>query len=95
MKFLGIVLLVQITHDFLFYFFVIKPYPRLQNKVIDEFKSYAKYYQSQAVAADSLIYLITTPLLYFYLKKNKEETNIFISIVSIYLMGYFIHQKPV
>ena len=94
-KFMGIVLLVQILHDFLFYFFVIKPYPRLQNKVIDEFKNYAKYYQTQAVVADSMIYLITTPILYYYLKNNKDENNIFISIVSVYLMGYFLHQKPV
>ena len=70
-------------------------YPSLQNKVIDEFKNYAKYYQTQAVVADSMIYLITTPILYYYLKNNKDETNIFISIVSVYLMGYFLHQKPV
>ena len=94
LKYLGLVLLVQITHDLLFYFCVIKPYPRNKNRVIDEFKEYAKYYQSQAVIADSLIYLVATPLLYFHLKKNNDNVNIFISIVSFYLIGYLIYQKP-
>ena len=69
-KYLGLVLLIQIIHDFSFYLFVIKPYPKLKNRVIDEFKEYAKYYQSQAVIADSLIYIFTTPLLYLYIQKN-------------------------
>ena len=69
MKYLGLVLLVQLIHDFSFYFFVIKPYPKNTNKVMDEFKEYAKYYQSQAAFADSLIYIATTPLLYLFIQK--------------------------
>jgi len=93
-KFIGLVIFVQIIHDLLFYFLVIRPYPKNNNRVIDEFKEYAKYYQSQAIFADSLIYLAATPLLYFYLKKNNDNVNIFISIVSFYLIGYLIYQKP-
>ena len=93
-KFLGLVLCIQIIHDFSFYFFVIKPYPKFKNRVIDEFKEYAKYYQSQAVFADSLIYIFTTPLLYLYIQKNNINTNTFISIVCFYLIGYLIYQKP-
>tara|TARA_A200000113_G_C8790881_1_gene330838 strand:- start:59 stop:595 length:537 start_codon:yes stop_codon:yes gene_type:complete len=93
-KFLGIVLCVQIIHDFSFYFFVIKPYPKFKNRVIDEFKEYAKYYKSQAVFADSLIYIFTTPLLYLYIQKNNINTNTFISIVCFYFIGYLIYQKP-
>ena len=95
MKFLGLVLLVQISHDFLFYFFVIKPYPKNKNKVIDEFKFYADKVKSGAVIGDSFIYLLATPLLYFYLKKNNDNVNIFISIVCFYLIGYLIYQKPI
>ena len=94
MKYLGLVLLVQLIHDFSFYFFVIKPYPKNTNKVMDEFKEYAKYYQSQAAFADSLIYIATTPLLYLYIQKNNINTNTFISIVCFYLIGYLIYQKP-
>ena len=94
MKYLGLVLLVQLIHDFSFYFFVIKPYPKNTNKVMDEFKEYAKYYQSQAAFADSLIYIATTPLLYLFIQKNNINTNTFISIVCFYLIGYLIYQKP-
>ena len=93
-KFLFIVLIIQIIHDISFYFFVIKPFPVNTNLVIDEFKDYANHYQLQAVIADSLIYLFTTPILYYYISKNPDNTNIFISIVCTYLVGYLLHQKP-
>ena len=93
-KFLGLVILVQITHDFLFYFLVIKPYPKNTNKVMDEFKYYADKVKSGAVIGDSFMYLLATPLLYFYLQKNNDNTNIFLSILSFYLIGYLIYQKP-
>tara|TARA_X000000950_G_scaffold90436_1_gene113768 strand:+ start:804 stop:1349 length:546 start_codon:yes stop_codon:yes gene_type:complete len=94
-KFLGIVLVVQILHDFSFYFFVIKPYPENKNIVMDEFKYYTEKVKTGAVIGDSIMYLIGTPLLYLIIQKNDINTNTFISIVSLYLIGYFIYQKPV
>ena len=94
LKFLGLVLLVQITHDFLFYFFVIKPYPKNKNVVMDEFKSYAENVKTGAVIGDSFMYLLATPLLYLIIQKNNTNTNTFISIVCFYLIGYLIYQKP-
>ena len=94
MKYIGLVLLVQITHDLLFYFFVIKPYPKNTNKVLDEFKYYADKVKSGAIIGDSFMYLLASPLLYFYIKKNNINTNTFISIVCFYLIGYLIYQKP-
>jgi hypothetical protein len=94
MKYLGLVLLVQITHDLLFYFFVIKPYPKNTNKVLDEFKYYADKVKSGAIIGDSFMYLLASPLLYFYIKKNNINTNTFISIVCFYLIGYLIYQEP-
>ena len=93
-KFLVILLMVQILHDFLFYLFVIKPYPNNINKVIDEFKEYAKYYGTQAVIADSLMYIVATPILYYFVKKQKQSTNTFITIISFYIVGYLLYQKP-
>ena len=92
-KYLCLVLMVQIIHDFSFYFFVIKPYPKFKNKVIDEFKEYAKYYKSQAVFADSLIYIATTPILYYLITKNNNDTNVFINLIGFYLIGYFFYQN--
>jgi len=93
-KYLGIVLLVQITHDFLFYFLVIKPSPANKNRVMDEFKSYAESVKAGAVIGDSFMYLLATPLLYLIIQKNNIHTNTFISIVCFYLIGYLIYQKP-
>lgn len=93
-KYLGLVLLVQITHDLLFYLFVIKPYPKNKNLVMDEFKNYAERVKAGAVIGDSFMYLLATPLLYLYTQKNNINTNTFISIVCFYLIGYLIYQKP-
>ena len=93
-KFLGLVLLVQIIHDFTFYFLAIKPYPKNKNRVIDEFKSYAERVKAGAVIGDSFMYLLATPLLYLFIQKNNINTNTFISIVCFYCIGYLIYQKP-
>ena len=94
-KYLGLLLLVQITHDFLFYFLIINPYPKNTNKVMDEFKYYASKAETNAVMGDSIMYLIGTIILYLFIQKNNKDTNIFTSILSFYLIGYFLHQKPV
>lgn len=92
-KFLGIVLMVQIIHDFSFYAFVIQPTPMGQSLVMDEFKRYAKSVRTGAVIGDSLMYLLGTPLL-FYLATLRQDINVFSSLVSLYLIGYFVYQKP-
>jgi len=92
-KFLFIVLVVQIIHDFSFYFLVVRPTKPRINYVIDEFKQYAKHYSVQAVIADSLIYLFTTPLLYYIVSKTSDDINTFTSIVSVYIIGYLLYQK--
>jgi len=93
-KYLGLVLLVQIIHDFSFYLFAIKPFPKNKNRVMDEFKYYAERAKTNAVRGDSIMYLIGTPLLYLFVQKNNIHTNTFISILCFYLIGYLIHQKP-
>ena len=92
-KYLGILLLVQITHDFLFYVLVINPYPKNTNQVMDEFKYYASKAKKNAVMGDSIMYIIGTSLLYFIVKKT-ANVNIFMTILSFYIVGYLIYQKP-
>jgi len=92
-KFLAILICIQVLHDFLFYFLVINPTPLGDNRVIDEFKEYAKFYKTQAVLADSLIYLSVTPLLYYYIRYQSNTVNTFTTIVCFYLISYLLHQK--
>jgi hypothetical protein len=92
-NFMIILISVQVLHDFLFYFLVIKPYPSKVNLVIDEFKEYAKFYQTKAVVADSLIYLSITPILYYYIQYQSNSVNTFTTLVCFYLTSYLLHQK--
>ena len=48
-----------------------------------------------AVIGDSFMYLVATPILYYLVVNNRNDTNVFINIVSLYLIGYFMYQKPV
>jgi hypothetical protein len=93
LKYLAIVLIVQIIHDFSFYFVIIRNSKMGQSIVMDEFKRYTSSVGVGAVIGDSLMYLLGTPLL-FYLATIRNDVNIFSSLVSLYLIGYFVHQKP-
>ena len=93
-KFLALVLSIQILHDFGFYITVIKNYPIGKNRVIDEFKSYAKSVGSGAIIGDAFMYSVATPLLYYIVANNRDDINVFINLSCLYLMGYFLHQKP-
>jgi len=94
-KFLGLVLLIQIVHDLGFYFTVIQNTKYGMNRIIDELKDYAKIVKVGAVIGDSFMYLIATPLLYYVIANNRSDINIFTNLVCIYLLGYFLYQKPI
>ena len=94
-KFIVLVLSIQILHDFGFYYTVIKNYPSGKNRVIDEFKAYAKSVGSGAVIGDAFMYSLATPLLYYIVVNNRDDVNVFINISCLYLLGYFLYQKPV
>lgn len=93
LTFLIIMLLIQIVHDFTFYFTVIKPHKTGRNAIMDELQSYANKVSYGAVIGDSFMYLLATPLLYFLIQMETEE-NTFISLVSAYIIGYILYQKP-
>ena len=94
LKYIVILLLIQITHDILFYIFVILPTPKNSNLIIDELKSYSKKVGSGAIIGDSFMYIVATPILFYLIARFSNETNSFISIVCLYLIGYFLYQKP-
>ena len=41
------------------------------------------------------MYLVATPILYYLITKNNNDTNVFINLIGFYLIGYFLYQKPV
>ena len=93
LKYLLVMLAVQILHDFTFYFTVIKNSEFGKNPIMDELTKYAKHVGVGAVIGDSFMYLLATPLLYYLLKLDDQE-NIFISLLCAYIIGYIVYQKP-
>ena len=91
--FLIILLIVQITHDVLFYNFIIKPAKKGQSDVMDEFIDYADIVGINAIIGDSLMYILSIPILYFFVKKNDKDLNRFLSIISLYFIGYLLYKK--
>ena len=60
---------------------------------MDEFIRYAKSVKYGAVIGDPTMYLLATTFI-IYISKFRNDVNIFSSLVSLYLIGYFIYQKP-
>ena len=92
-KYLGILLCVQIIHDFSFYTLINKQNKKGTSQVMDEFIDYSKTVGINAVIGDSLMYIISIPILYI-IYKMKDDITIFSILVSIYVVGYLIYQKP-
>lgn len=89
LKFLLVVVGVQITHDILFYLFC-TAVPRGESRILDIFKDYGKEMGVKAIMADSLM-MISSVLIASYLKGMSFNANIIVLILSVYLVPYFIY----
>lgn len=90
--YLPLVLLIQISHDLLFYFLVIKNTKKGSSIVMDEFINYASKSGINAVLGDSLMYITGVPLL-FYIATLADEIKVFLSLTSIYIIGYLLYKN--
>lgn len=86
-------LLIQIVHDFLFYYFIILKNVPGYNIVLDELDTYAEKTSLGAIVGDSWMYLMGIPLLIDSLKYDNEYL-IFICTTCLYVIVYLIYQKP-
>ena len=88
-KFLILAVLIQITHDILFYLFC-KSVKKGKSEILDIFKDYGTEKGSGAIIADSLM-IISSILIASYLKGKTLNSNIIILIFSIYLVPYMVY----
>lgn len=90
-KFTGLVVVIQIIHDILFYLFF-KSIPRGTNLMFDMFKDYAKEVNSGAIIGDSFMIIIATlaSMLFANISLN---SNIIWSICLIYLIPYILYTR--
>lgn len=85
--FIGLVILIQILHDILFYFM----FQRLRDSYIfNIFSLYAKEVGVYAIIGDSLMIALAA-LLAYYLSSLSLNTNIIILILGIYILPYLLY----
>jgi uncharacterized protein YacL len=89
LKFIILAVIVQVTHDILFYIFF-SNIPRGVNKMIDTFKDYANDVSYKAILADSGM-MIMACLIASYLVNKNTNTNIIVLISFIYLLPYLLY----
>lgn len=88
-NFLIVILMIQITHDILFYI-IFSIIPRGANQMIDVFKDYANEISYGAIIGDSIM-VLAIGLLASYLANFDANTNIIILAVFIYLLQYLLY----
>jgi hypothetical protein len=89
LKFLLLAVVIQVTHDILFYLFCTSV-KRGKSKILDIFKDYGLEKGSGAIVADSLM-MISSILIASYLKGFSLNANIITLIIAVYIVPYFIY----
>ena len=90
-KFTSLAVVVQIIHDMLFYV-LFKNTPVGYSYILDYFKKYAKDIGASAIVGDSLM-MIVACLISSFMANFSLNANVITSIVSVYLIPYFIYQS--
>jgi len=90
-KFIILAVIIQITHDLLFYVFF-SNIPRGTNKMIDVFKDYGHDASYRAIFGDSGM-MIMSCLIAYYLVNQNTNTNIIILILFLYLLPYLLYNS--
>ncbi len=89
-KFVLLALVVQIIHDLLFYYLLVKPMPIGINKIFDLFKEYGNEVSGGAIIGDSFMMIIAILFASLFANLN-TNTNIILIVLCVYLIPYFIN----
>jgi len=87
--FIGLLLVIQLVHDLIFYFGVIRPMPQGHNGMIDVFKAYADSGQSRILLADSAM-MVSSALIATGLTQLPTSFTIFIGTLAVYAVPYIL-----
>jgi hypothetical protein len=89
LKFIILAVIVQITHDILFFIFFTN-IPRGVSKMLDTFKDYANEISYKAVFADSGM-MIMSCIIASLLVNTSMNINIIVLILFVYLLPYLLY----
>jgi hypothetical protein len=87
LKFIIILVVVQVIHDILFYILLIKPLPKGYNQMFDAFKKYADEHSYKSIIGDTLM-MIFSAILASILANYSTNTNIIILVITLYAIPY-------
>jgi hypothetical protein len=87
--FAGLLVLIQIIHDLLFYFGIVQTIPGGHNAMIDFFKRYGESGSFKVILADSAMMLGSFGIASF-LASAQPITNIFMGILGAYTVPYIL-----
>ena len=87
--FVLLALIIQITHDILFYL-MFSSVPHNKNKMMDFFKKYAKEVKEWAIIGDSIM-MISACLLASLLANFSLNSNIILFLFLVYLLPYILN----
>jgi hypothetical protein len=90
--FIIVLLAVQVVHDYLLNEYVIKPYPKGNNKIIDIYKDYVEENGYKIILADSGM-MLGSVVLAMYLKNKEMHETTSLLIILLYIIPYFLSQK--
>jgi hypothetical protein len=83
---------IQIIHDVLFYFLIVKPLPTGTNKMIDLFKEYGAENGWKIILADSLM-MGSTVLLADVLEEYSVTEQSFVGLLGTYALTYILYTR--
>jgi len=86
---LALVLIIQLVHDLLFYFFVVLPIPEGHNTMIDVFKTYTAGGGAKILAADAAM-IAGSVLLATGLQAVPPAATVFTGVLAAYTVPYIL-----
>ena len=90
--FFPILLLVQLIHDAIFYFLVIKPMSKGHNEMIDVFKEYAEENGTKVLGSDAII-MVSSALIGSLLKSLPDHFTIATHFITLYALCYILFTR--
>jgi uncharacterized protein YacL len=84
--------IIQLIHDVLFYFLIVKPLPTGTNKIIDLFKEYGAEGSWKVIAYDSFM-IGSTVLLADVLEEHGVQEQSFVGLLGAYALTYVLYTK--
>ena len=90
--FLALVVLVQAVHDALFYFFVIRPFPKGENQLMDVFKEYAAENGGKIILGDAGLMLGSAAFMEIYKRLSPMSASA-LAVFTVYCLTYILYTR--